>query len=139
MRRPLRSQRLQCFTLIEVLVALLVFAALGFAVSARIGDVAQQGFVLERRAIAHWVAQNQLQRLHLDRQQQIQQGQTSALTVGTRTERVFMGQRDWVVHIESIRTEQPLVNRVELAVYELDGNGDEVGPFDQVISFVGQY
>jgi general secretion pathway protein I len=122
------------FTLIEVLVALLVFAALGFAVSARIGDVAQQSFQLERRALAHWVAQNQLQRLHLSRL-----GTTDPLTVGTRTERVYMGQRDWVVHIESKRTEQPLVNRVELAVFELDANGDEVGPLDQAISFVGQY
>lgn len=122
------------FTLIEVLVALLVFAALGFAVSARIGDVAQQGFQLERRALAHWVGQNQLQRLQLSRL-----GTTDPLTVGTRTERVFMGQRDWVVHIESKRTEQPLVNRVELSVYELDSNGDEVGPIDQAVSFIGQY
>lgn len=122
------------FTLVEVLVALLVFAALGFAVSARIGDVAQQSFQLERRALAHWVAQNQLQRLHLSRL-----GTNEPLTVGTRTERVFMGQRDWVVHIESERTEQPLVNRVELAVFELDANGDEVGPLDQAISFIGQY
>lgn len=127
------------FTLIEVLVALMVFAALGFAVSARIGDVAQQGFVLERRAVAHWVAQNQLQRLHLDRQQQILSGSPTALSLGTRTERVYMAERDWVVHIESKRTEQPLINRIELAVYELDSNGEEIGPYDQLISFVGQY
>ncbi len=123
------------FTLIEVLVALLVFAALGFAVSARIGDVAQQGFQLERRALAHWVGQNQLQRLQLSRLNSA----GTPLTVGTRTERVFMGQRDWVVHIESKRTDQPLVNRVELSVYELDSNGDEVGPIDQAISFIGQH
>ncbi len=122
------------FTLIELMIALLVFSALGFAVSARVGDVAQQSFQLERRAIAHWVGQNQLQRLQLSRL-----NNKDPLTTGTRSERVFMGERDWVVKFDVKNTEQPLVNRVEVAVFELTSDGDEIGPLDQTTSFLGRY
>jgi len=122
------------FTLIELLIALLVFSALGFAVSARVGDVAAQSFQLERRALAHWVAQNELQRLYLSRI-----GNTDPLTTGSRSTRVFLGQRDWVVRTEIKRTDQPLVNRVEFSVFELDANGEEIGPLEQTTSFLGRY
>ncbi len=55
------------FTLVELLVALVVVALTGITVSSAVGNVVSQTYVLERRAVAHWVAENQLARAQLSR------------------------------------------------------------------------
>ena len=51
------------FTLIEMLIAMVVIAVVGISISSAIGNVAQQTFSLERRTVAHWVAQNHVYRI----------------------------------------------------------------------------
>ena len=82
MRRPTRG-----FTLIELLIAILVFSILGFTVTSRISGIANQAYQMERRAVAHWVAQNQLHRLQLTRYKN-----TEPLVTGNDTERGVHGQ-----------------------------------------------
>ena len=55
------------FTLLEMLIAMVVIAAVGISVSAAIGNVAQQTYSLERRTIAHWVAQNHISRMRISK------------------------------------------------------------------------
>ena len=121
------------FTLVEVLVALVVFAVLGFTVTARVGDVVNQTYSLERRAVAHWVAANHVNRLRL-----AQRDNTDPMPTGRERERVVMGGREWLVETEVLDTTYPLLRRVEVQVHALE-DGDEVGPVDALTAFMGRY
>jgi general secretion pathway protein I len=121
------------FTLIEVMIALVVFAVAGFAVSARVGDVVNQTFALERRTVAHWVAMNQLARMRMTSEQD-----AAALPTGRSRERVMMGGREWMLEVEIEDTSHPLLRRVELDVFAVE-RGDEVGPIDHLAGFLGTH
>lgn len=132
-RRPERPAVGRGFTLIEVMIALVVFAVVGFAVSARVGDVVNQLFGLERRAVAHWVAMNELTRLRMASERD-----EGAVATGRSRERVVMGGREWMLDVEVIDTSHPLLRRVELAV-SLVEDGDEIGPVDHLTGFLGRH
>ena len=123
----------RAFTLIEVLVALLVFSVLGFAVSSRVGDIVNQTFSIERRTVAHWVTDNHMARLKLTA------GASDAvLPTGRSTERVFMGDREWRLEVEVEDTTHPWLRRVEVITFEVVDDRP-VGPIDQMTAFVGRY
>jgi general secretion pathway protein I len=121
------------FTLIEVLVALVVFAVTGFAVTSRVGEVSSQMFGMERRTVAHWVADNHVNRLRLARR-----ANTEPLTKGRDRERVFMAGRQWRLDVATADTTHPWLRRVEVTVFEVTEAG-EVGPIDTVVAFIGRY
>ena len=132
-QRKRQSRHHSGFTLIEVLVALLVFSVLGFAVSSRVGDIVNQTFNIERRTVAHWVTDNHLARLKLAA------GVTDeVLPTGRSTERVFMGDRDWRLEVEVKDTTHPWLRRVEVVTFEVIDDRP-VGPIDQMTAFVGRY
>ncbi len=121
------------FTLVEVLVALVVFAVLGFTVTSRVGDVVNQTYSLERRTVAHWVAENHLNRLRVARRLT-----TEPLPTARERERVIMAGREWVVETEVQETAYPLLRRVDVRVHAVTDD-EEVGPVDAVTAFVGRY
>jgi general secretion pathway protein I len=122
------------FTLLEMLLAVVVIATVGITVSNAVGGVASQTFTLERRTMAHWVAQNQLQRLRISLK-----NDDSAIPEGKDSVRIFMGERDWEVQTEVTATDHPWVRRVEVDVFELQAGGKRQGPFDHSVAFVGRY
>ena len=121
------------FTLVEVLIALVVFAILGFTVSSRVGEVVNQTFSLERRTVAHWVAENHLNRLRI-----ASLASDEALPTGRRSERAYMADREWRLDVEVDNTSHPWLRRVEVEVFEIR-DSEEIGPLDQVSAFVGRY
>lgn len=121
------------FTLIEVLVALLVFSVVAFAVSARIGDMASQTFSLERRMAAHWLAQNTLTELQLRSSVDEQ-----AFAEGRNRERSALNGREWMVTTAVERTSHPWLLRVDVTVHLLERDR-EIGPIDQLTGFIGRY
>jgi general secretion pathway protein I len=126
-----RSASAGGFTLVEVMVALVVFSVLGLAVSARVGDVVNQTFSLERRTVAHWIAQDQLTRLRIASEREAE-----AVATGRSRERVMLSAREWVVEVEVSDTAHPWLRRVELSV-SLVEDGDEIGPIDHLTGFIG--
>lgn len=129
----MKERRRTGFTLIELLIALVVFAVSGFAVTSRVGDVSTQTFGIERRTMAHWVAENHLARVRLQRR-----ANTEPLSKGRDRERVFMGGRQWRIDTETTDTSHPWLRRVEIQVFEMTGDR-EVGPLDSLVAFVGRY
>jgi general secretion pathway protein I len=121
------------FTLVEVLVALVVFAVMGFTITTRVGDVSSQMFGMERRTMAHWVADN-----HLNRMRLAQLAADEVLATGLDRERVFMGDREWRLEVDVADTTHPWLRRVEITVFEVTESG-EVGPLDHVVAFLGRY
>ncbi len=121
------------FTLVEVLVALMVFAIVGFTVSSRVGDIVNQTFGMERRTVAHWVADNHINRMRISRRQT-----SDPIRTGRDQERVLMGGREWRLNINVEDTSHPWLRRVEIDVFEVL-NGDEIGPLENMSAFIGRY
>ncbi len=121
------------FTLVELLVALVVVALTGITVSSAVGNVVSQTYVLERRAVAHWVAENQLARAQLSRVDNVE-----PVAIARRTERVVMSGRTWRIDQEISQTTHPWLRRVEIEVYEVVDD-DAVGPLDRLVGFIGRY
>ena len=121
------------FTLLEMLIALSVIAVVGLAVSSAIGNVVNQTYTLEQRLVAHWVAENHLARVRIARI-----GLTDALPTGRETERVRMSGRTWRVERDIRETTHPWLRRVEIEVFEI-ADGEDIGPLDTLVGFVGRY
>ena len=121
------------FTLIEMLIALAIIALVGLSVSSAVGNVVAQTYTLERRMVAHWIAENHLARVRLARI-----ASTDAMPTGRETERVRMSGRTWRVQREVKETTHPWLRRVEVEVYEVAG-GEDIGPLDSVVGFIGRY
>jgi general secretion pathway protein I len=131
--RVQRSDSQAGFTLVEVLIALVVFAILGFTISSRIGDVVNQTYSIERRTVAHWVASNHLSKLNIAGRATVE-----PIDTGRSRERVTMAGRDWLLDVEITDTSQATFKRVEIDVYQLEGS-EEIGPLDNIIGFLGQH
>ena len=121
------------FTLIEILIALVVLAATGLALSSAISNVAFQTWSLERRTAAHWVAEN-----HLARAQLARLNNSGPLEAGGHSETVVLSRRRWRVRQSVSETNHPLFWRVEIEVSELVDN-QEVGPLGRLVGFVGRH
>ncbi|MYE52401.1 MAG: type II secretion system protein GspI [Gammaproteobacteria bacterium] len=121
------------FTLIEILIALVVLAATGLALSSAIGNVAFQTWSLERRTAAHWVAEN-----HLARAQLARLNNRAPMEAGRHSETVVLSRRRWRVRQSVAETSHPLLWRVEIEVSELVDN-QEIGPVGRLVGFVGRH
>lgn len=121
------------FTLVELLVALVVVAMTAMTVSSAVGNIVSQTYVLERRAVAHWVAENQLARAQLSRVNNV-----DPVATGRNTERVVMSGRTWRIDQEISETTHPWLRRIDIEVFEVVDD-DDVGPLDRLVGFIGRY
>ena len=121
------------FTLIEILIALVVLAATGLALSSAIGNVAFQTWSVERRTAAHWVAEN-----HLARAQLARLNNSTPLEAGRLSETVVLSRRRWRVRQTVAETSHPMFWRLEIEVSELVDN-EEIGPMGRLVGFVGRH
>ena len=121
------------FTLIELMVALAVVAIVSTAVLVRGGETAAQTYSMERRAIARWAVENEIERARLR-----QTVHREPVATGTQRRRVNLGSREWLIMEDVNATSHPWLWRVEYAVFALE-DGREVGPVDTLTAFIGQH
>lgn len=95
------------FTLLEIMIALAIFATLAAAVMSASQYVLGQSARVEARLLAAWLADNQLSELEL---------QTVPLVTGQRAFNVTYAQRDWRVHQRIMSEPGTGLLRVELNV-----------------------
>ena len=124
------------FTLVELMVALVVIATVAATVYTRSSDTIGQIALLERRTLARWVAENEIERARLARHATGEEA-TSLASRSTRR-RVTLGGREWSVVATTNTTSHPWLRRVEYTVFAIE-DGDEVGPVDGITAFIGQY
>ncbi|MGE8152208.1 type II secretion system minor pseudopilin GspI [Pseudomonas vancouverensis] len=98
------------FTLLEIMVALAVFATLAAAVLSASQYVIRQSGAVEQRLLAAWVADNRLSELRLQ----------SGLVTGQQQLVVRMGQRGWRLQQFISTGSEPRLFRVEIHVSESD-------------------
>lgn len=130
----MKDPKLRGFTLVEILVALAIFAVVSITVYGRIGDVLLQTGSLEARTFGTWIAQNTLTRL------QIEQIPGEAPTSGRSVENVSMANREWELLTEISATADPGLHRVEIRVHSGSSNGrNGSDPIARLTGFLGQY
>ncbi|MBZ9782289.1 type II secretion system minor pseudopilin GspI [Pseudomonas sp. REP124] len=99
-------RRMGGFTLLEIMVALTVFATLATAVLSASQYVLRQASTVEERLIAAWVADNQLNELRLQ----------NGLDFGQSQRVVHMDRRDWIVRQQVGSSSDPRLIAIELQV-----------------------
>ena len=129
--RNFRTGRAQGFTLLELLIAVAVFAVVAVTVYTRSGDTLVQLQVLEQRTMASWIAQNELA---LARIRQV--ANPEPVAIGSRSRKVLMGGRDWTVSVDVTGTSHAWLRRVEVAVTQADVGDAGVST---VVGFIGRY
>ena len=127
------SRATRGFTLVEIMVALVVIATVAATVYSRSGETISQLYSLERRTLARWVAENEIERVRLARL-----STDAPLPTGTTRSRVVLGERQWMVVARTQPTSHPWLRRVDFTVFAIVDDRD-VGPIDTVTAFVGRY
>ena len=139
------------FTLLELMVALAVLAVVSIAVLGRGGDAAYQLHGLEERALARWVAENEIAKMRLERRVQAARAERGAVAddaggagqgaadLAGRRGLVTYGERAWRVVVEAESTTHPLLQRVEVSVFATGEGGTTTAtsPTDVLTAFVG--
>lgn len=120
------------FTLVEIMVALAIFAVVSSALIKNVGMAARQSGVLQERTIAYWVAENHLSRIRLRAHGE----EPEFPAIGTDRLGVTMADREWMLRVDVQGTENELVRRVDVEVLSGEG-GDE--SLATLTGFVGRY
>ena len=107
--------RVSGFTLIEIMVALAVFAVVGAALIKNASLTVKQTVTLRDRTLAYWIAENEIGQMR-----SLPRDPKSFVKTGIRRHEVMMSDRSWEVGIVIANTENEDVRRVEVRVYKSD-------------------
>ena len=120
------------FTLLELMVALAVLAVVTTSVMGRNGETVNQLFQLERQTIAHTVLSSHLARIRLE-----QHVLESPISLGSRSEIYYLGDRTWevVTNIRSINGSN--IRRLDMEAFLIQDNVGTIS-VDSLIAFVGK-
>ena len=112
----MKRQRLQGFTLLEVLIALAVLALAMGAVIKATSDYSSNQSYLRDRTLAMWVARNVLVEYQV---------KGEWLSVGEREGTREMGNQEWRWLARISQTEEAELRRLDVEVYPVDSDDDE--------------
>ncbi|MGM0767683.1 MAG: type II secretion system minor pseudopilin GspI [Pseudomonadota bacterium] len=122
-------RRQRGFTLIEVLVALLVFSLIATA-AAEVGSQYIASYERIRdKTLAGWIADNRINELRLD----------EALPgISENSDDIDYGSFRWQVITAVLGTEEPTMRRVEVTVARVREDGSEPVPVHTLSAFIGE-
>ena len=106
MASPRTRSAMGGFTLLEIMVAMAIFATLAAAVLSASQYVVKQRGAVEARLFAAWLADTRLNELRLQ----------PGLAAGQQQQVVSMDQRDWVLHQHISATGDPRLLQVDIQV-----------------------
>ncbi len=117
------------FTLIEVLVALLVFGLIATA-AAEVGSQYIASYERIRdKTMAGWIADNRISELRL---------QEELPGISENSDDLDYGPFRWQVTTAVLGTEEPTMRRIEVTVARFRGDGSEPVPVHTLSAFIGE-
>jgi len=105
------NRRTAGFTLLEVMIALAVFAVVSAALVRNAAVAVRQTTIIEERSLGIWVAENELSQMRI----QVRSDENYP-ALGTNRYAVNLADRDWEVVVKIAATENADIRRVEVAV-----------------------
>ena len=124
--RQQRSQYDKGFTLLEVLVALAVIAFSLAAAASAVSGNARNASGLQQRTYAHWVAMNEMTKLHVGNQWP---------SIKTTKGSSLMARHEWFYAIKVSQTPNRHIRRVDVMVRPEE---DDDSPLVTLTGFLGQ-
>lgn len=118
------------FTLLEVMVALAVFAVVSVALVGNSASTIRQAGMIQERTVATWLAEDRMTGLRI-----VPRSDETFPGVGTEREIIEMAGVEWDVETEIESTENDDVRRVTVRVYR--ETNDE--PTARLTGFLGRY
>lgn len=119
------------FTLIEIMIAVAVFAAASAALIKSAALTVRQTGMIRDKTVAYWIAENRLAVY-----QSAQRDAASFPRTGSDRSPVTMAGTDWNVLTDIESTENENVRRIEVSVYR-DDNLDN--PVATLVGFIGRF
>ncbi len=119
------------FTLLEIMIALAVFAVVSAALVRNAAVAVRQTAQLQDRATAVWVAENHLNAMHM-----APRDAENYPSPGIQRLPITMANRDWLLVVDTQVTENETMRRVYIEVFA-KGNEDVV--VADLTGFVGQF
>jgi general secretion pathway protein I len=116
------------FTLLEVMIALLIFSIGSMALSKGMSQVVGQQRRLEEKTFASWIAKNKYNELSAI---------SSFPDIGEKNEDIEFADRDWLVEEKIIKTPNPFMRRVEITVFLLKKEDNSKNPIHSITGFIG--
>ena len=101
------NRRAAGFTLLEVMIALAVFAVVSAALVRNAAVAVRQTTIIEERSLGIWVAENQLSQMRI----QVRSDENYP-ALGTNRYAVNLADRDWEVVVKIAATENADIRRV---------------------------
>ncbi|WP_179105733.1 type II secretion system minor pseudopilin GspI [Vreelandella utahensis] len=125
---PGTPHRAHGFTLMEVMIALMIFGLLAATLQQVASGYMNNYRRIESQTMASWIAQNRLTEMRL---------QDQMPATGESDDEVEFGGHEWEVETAVSDTEDPAIRRVEMTLYRVDQRGD---PVQQLVftGFLGQ-
>ena len=120
------------FTLIEILFAMAIFAVVSVVLlKSSVQSVSRAGLIQDRTT-ARWIAEDQLQGLRLVERDD----EDNYPSVGVKRSTITMANRDWQIVLDVSETENDLIRRIEVSVFnELDPDV----ALSTLTGFIGRY
>lgn len=117
------------FTLIEVLVALLVFSLIATAAAQVGGQYIASYERIRDKTLAGWLADNRINELRLEE---------NLPGISENSRDTDYGPFRWKVTTRILGTEEPNMRRVEVTIARYRGDGSEPAPMHTLSAFLGQ-
>ena len=119
------------FTLIEIMVALAIFAVVSAALVRNASMSVRQTALVTERTLAWWVGENQLNEMR-----SVPRDPENFPSIGKKTVSVRMAQTDWELQVDVKSTENENMRRVEISVFS---DSDLDVPLANIQGFLGKY
>lgn len=103
------------FTLIEIMIALAIFAIVSAALVRNASMTVRQTAIVKDQTLAWWVAEN-----HLNELRSVPRDPDKFASIGSSGLSVRMAQRDWELQVRIQSTENENMRRIEIAVFSED-------------------
>lgn len=124
------SQKERGFTLLEVMIALVIFAICAATLIQQSGRSTKQALQLDERMKANWIAENELERIRLA-------GYPEA---GQKTRELLFAKQTWLVKSDVTNTTHPDLRKVIVSVAPLLESAREDSPNHyNLTGFLGRY